>query len=129
MSIILFDEDCLLCNRSVQFVLKHDKKNQFKIGALQSDMGKKMLDKFQFQDENLSTFVLLKDNEILVKSDAALSILSELGGIYSMAKIFKNIPRRLRDAVYLFISKNRYNWFGKTDHCIIMDEEWKDRMI
>jgi predicted DCC family thiol-disulfide oxidoreductase YuxK len=40
--IILFDGVCNLCNTSVQFVIKHDKKRSFRFVALQSDLAQRL---------------------------------------------------------------------------------------
>ena len=45
ISIILFDGVCNFCNSSVNKIIKYDKKNKLKFAALQSDTGKKILEK------------------------------------------------------------------------------------
>jgi predicted DCC family thiol-disulfide oxidoreductase YuxK len=40
------------------------------------------------------------------------------------------VPTPLRDAVYDYIAKNRYDWFGKDDECIVAkDKEILERFI
>lgn len=40
------------------------------------------------------------------------------------------IPAPLRDAVYDYVAKHRYEWFGKEDKCIVMkDKELLERFI
>ena len=41
--IILYDGVCGLCNRLVQFVLKHDSRDYFRFAALQSDFAIRVL--------------------------------------------------------------------------------------
>lgn len=33
------------------------------------------------------------------------------------------LPAPLRDAAYDYVAKHRYNWFGKEDECIVMQEK------
>ena len=129
MKVLLFDEECLLCNRTVQFVLKRDKNNHIKIGTLQSEKGQALLKKFQFNGSDLTTFTYLDGDQLFVKSDASLAVLNDLGGLYRLARIFKIIPRSIRDSIYMFVSRNRYKWFGKTDRCVMMNDQWKDRLF
>lgn len=39
--ILFYDGDCVFCNASVQFALKHRKKNSIYFSALQSELAKK----------------------------------------------------------------------------------------
>ena len=49
--------------------------------------------------------------------------------ITTMTKTKIIIPTIIRDAIYMFISKNRYKWFGKKDSCIIPSKEIEDRFL
>lgn len=62
---------------------------------------------------------------------AALKIASYLPFPYSTLSALLVVPAPLRDAVYDYVAKRRYNWFGKEDECIIMkqDQELLQRFI
>jgi len=128
-SILLFDGHCNLCNRSVQFVLKHSKTNQLYFLSLQSERGKELLKEAQlpeFYDESLVFFSAAK---IQIESDAALSIAPFLKWPWSWLIVLKYLPKKWRDTLYRFVSKRRFNWFGKADSCWIMQKAWKDRFL
>lgn len=127
--IIFFDGICNLCNSSVNFIIKRDKRNKFKFAAFQSDIGKKLLEKHNYSNKNFDTLVLLKDNTIHTKSTAALLISKELNSFWKLFYIFIIIPKFLRDYVYLYISLNRYKWFGKKDSCMLPSPEVKSRFL
>lgn len=127
--IILFDGVCNLCNSSVQFVIKRDKKEQFLFASLQSDYAKENLPKELSSNSALQSIVLKEKDTIKTKSSAALAIAKRLSGLWSMLYIFIIVPKFLRDWVYDIIAKNRYKWFGKKDQCMIPLSEWKDRFI
>ena len=116
--IILFDGYCNLCSYWVHFILNHDSKKKFRFCALHSPASQKLLNGFKFPDQN-NTVVLLMNNLTFTKSTAALKILKELGGLWSMFYVFIIIPRFIRDAVYDLIAKYRYKWFGKKVQCHI----------
>lgn len=129
MKILLFDKDCLLCNHSVQFVINKDHKKLIKIGALQSELGKKLCSKHHFDSTKLDTMVYLQNDKLLIKSNAVLAVLKDIDSGYGWTSIFKIVPRFIRDALYMMVSKYRYKWFGKTHHCILMNDEIKKRML
>lgn len=123
--VILFDGICNLCNSSVQFVLKRDKKQKFRYASLQSEFGKKIIEQFSLKEKNIDSIVLIEQNRAWVKSSAVLRISKQLGGGYPLFYVFIIIPKFLRDAVYDFIARNRYRWFGKRESCILPSPETK----
>jgi predicted DCC family thiol-disulfide oxidoreductase YuxK len=127
--VILFDGVCNLCNASVQFVIKRDKKKQFFFASLQSRYAKENLPS-EFSDEAaLQSIVLKDDDKIKTKSSAVLTIAKSLSGLWPALFIFIIIPKFLRDWVYDFIARNRYKWFGKKDQCMIPSTELKSRFL
>ena len=120
--IVLFDGLCNLCNGSVQFIIRHDKKNKFVFASLQSEVAKKLLNEIQFPS-SLETIVLIKGHKHFEKSDAVLEIAKNLSGLWPMIYGFKIIPRFLRDVLYNWIAKNRYTWFGKRESCLAPSPE------
>ena len=128
-SVILFDGYCNLCSRSVRFVLKHDRKAKFRFASLQSEFGKAILQKHQLPSESFGTFVLVEDDKIHFKSTAALRVVKSLSGRWPLLYVFIIVPRFIRDAVYGFVARNRYKWFGKRDSCWLPKLEWKERFL
>lgn len=117
--LILFDGVCNLCMKSVQFVIKRDKEDLFRFASLQSELGQELTRKFGLDPKQVDSIVLTDSTGVFhVKSAAALHIAKDLPG-YRWMRVFLYLPRFLRDAVYNLIAKNRYNWFGKKDECMI----------
>ena len=116
--IIFFDGECGLCNRTVQWVLKKDKKKQFHYATLQSDFAQTML-----QKENISismdTIILYSNGKIYFKSAAVLHILYIIGGYWKLFSYLKVFPTIIRDGFYNLIAANRYRFFGKKQQCMI----------
>lgn len=65
------------------------------------------------------TIVLLEGGRRYERSDAALRIARGLRAPWPLAFALIVIPRPLRDAVYAWIARNRYRWFGRNDVCRI----------
>lgn len=127
--LLLFDGVCNLCNASVQWVLKRDQKGIFKFASLQSDTGQALLKKFGFHSEDFDTVVLVDGERIFTRSDVPLEIVRRLGGAWSLLTVFKIIPRFIRNAVYDWVARNRYRWFGKKEECMLPRPEWKGRFV
>ncbi|QLE03016.1 thiol-disulfide oxidoreductase DCC family protein [Galbibacter sp. BG1] len=129
--IILFDGVCNLCNSSVQFVIKRDDKNTFKFASLQSEIGKKLLAERGIDPAVTDSIVLIDPNvAYYTKSDAAIEIAKELGNGWQIFSVFDYIlPKSIRDSIYSFIAKNRYQWFGKKEACPLPSPEQKAKFL
>ncbi|WP_338782341.1 thiol-disulfide oxidoreductase DCC family protein [Metabacillus sp. FJAT-52054] len=127
--IILFDGVCNLCEGIVKFVIKRDKDAVFRFASLQSETGLELLKKNQLDCENFDSFVLAFDDNVYVKSEAALKTAGLLPFPMNMLRILLIIPRPIRDAGYSFIARNRYKWFGKKDSCMLPDPSIRKRFL
>ena len=128
-SIVLFDGVCNLCNSSINFIIKHDKKEQFLFASLQSDVAKEILLQFTSKKINFDSIVLIEQEEFYEKSTAVLRILKHLGGRYKLLYCSVIIPKFIRDKLYDYIAKNRYKWYGKRESCMIPAAELKKRFL
>ena len=111
-AIILFDGACTLCNTSVQFVLQRDTKAYFYFASLQSNIGKELLSQYGLTHD-LSSIVLIEQEQAFFQSTAVLRIAKQLDGVWPVFYNFILIPPFFRDSVYTWIAKNRYQWFGR----------------
>jgi len=127
--IVIFDGDCNLCNSTVNFIIKHDKKNLFRFTTLQSESGSSILKHFGLKEKEFDTVVLLFNGTVYLRSEAVILILKMLGFPWSMMGIFGILSKKKLDYIYVIISTNRYSWFGKRDTCIIPNESVKSRFI
>lgn len=127
--IIIFDGLCNLCEYSVQFIIKNDHRAKFNFVAGQSERGKELQLLHGFDTIRDGTVILVKDEQIFIKSDAALEIARELDGLWRFLYIFRFVPKPIRDFLYTVISKNRYQWFGVKNECLLPDDTFKDRFL
>ena len=126
---ILFDGVCNLCNSSVQFVLKHDKKAVYKFASLQSEAGQQLLIKYGLSRTEFNSFILIEANKVYLKSTAALRVTRNLKGMLPILYLFIIVPTFIRDSVYNYISQHRYKWFGKLEECWLPTKELRDRFL
>jgi len=140
-AIVFFDDTCVLCSRSVQFIFRHDRKGRFQYASLDSEAFRKIMDLLPGVafPENLSSVsgqsaspgsvVLFMKGKIYQRSSAALRIATRLRFPVSLLAAGWIVPPFLRDAVYDWIARNRYRWFGKRETCFIPDGALKERVL
>ncbi|MDO5655682.1 MAG: DCC1-like thiol-disulfide oxidoreductase family protein [Flavobacteriaceae bacterium] len=128
-NLVLFDGVCNLCNATIQRLIRWDKKKVLKFSSLQSEIGQTILREHALNLQEFNTFLYLRNGRLFTRSDAALEVLNDLGGIGKLAQIFYVIPRFVRNGVYDFVSRNRYKWFGKQENCMIPTREMKERFL
>jgi predicted DCC family thiol-disulfide oxidoreductase YuxK len=127
--IILFDGVCNFCNGAINFVLKQDKKGIFRFAPLQSEAGQKLLKEYNLSTKEFDSFVLIDDGKVYKKSAASLRVMNKLPWYWKEAQILRIVPTGLRDAIYDFIARNRYKWFGKKEQCMIPTPEMRSKFL
>jgi predicted DCC family thiol-disulfide oxidoreductase YuxK len=115
--IILYDGVCHLCHNSVSWIIQKDTRSVFKYMPLQWVSGL----------QEMNSVILLSGGRIYSQSEATVQILKILGGPYKYLSVVLNvIPSAVSDAVYHFIARRRYRWFGKYDSCEMVDDTYYD---
>jgi len=131
--ILLFDGVCNLCNATVRFVLRRDKKKIFLFAPLQTPIAEKLLSSTPAKKDyitDLYSIVLIRKGQVYDESSAALYTAKELSGGWPLLYyLFIWWPKFIRDAMYRFVAKRRYRWFGKRDACSIPDKNHQDRFL
>lgn len=128
-AVVLFDGVCNLCNHSVNFIIDRDPEGYFQFASLQSEAGQKLLEQHGLDPQYLDSVVLVQRGKVYKDSSAVLRIAKHLKGIWSLGRIFLIVPPFLRNLVYHFVAKNRYQWFGKKDQCRLPTPELKARFL
>ena len=128
-NLILFDGVCNLCSALVQFVIRHDPAAKFRFAAIQSEIGGEIFQSHGLDPADLQTFVFVSNGQVFLRSDAAIEVVSRLGGAWRIFRIFRFVPKVLRDAIYSFIARNRYRWFGRKEVCMVPTAEIKERFL
>lgn len=128
--LILFDGICNLCNNSVNYIIRKDKKNRFVFAAIQSEIGGKIISELNIDTSKTDSIILLRnESEYHFKSTAALKIAQDLQFPTNLAIVFLVIPAFIRNWVYDIIARNRYKWYGKREACMIPTPELKAKFL
>ena len=128
--LLLFDGVCNLCNASVQYIIKHDTKDVFLFTPLQSETGKQLVKAYNVDTKKTDSIILYAPEKgIDYKSTAALKIAKHLGFPRNLMVVFFIVPTFIRNWVYDYIAKNRYQWYGKKESCMIPTPELKNKFL
>jgi len=128
LHILLFDAECILCNKSVQYIIKHDTKKQFRFASLQSEIGQQLLLENQLGAQELSTVVYIHKSIVYTKSTAAIRVFGQLGILHKFAILFLIVPKFMRDFCYNLVAANRHRLF-KDGTCLIPSKELNERIL
>ncbi|KAJ1282368.1 hypothetical protein BS78_03G046600 [Paspalum vaginatum] len=121
--IMLFDGVCNLCNGGVRFVREHDPNRSIRYIPLQSESGRKLLQRSGRSPDDISSVVLVEKDRSYIKSEAVLRIMEYLNLPFPQLAIFlKFVPLFLRDFAYDNVANSRYTIFGRseTEACEIL---------
>lgn len=130
--IVVFDADCLLCSRWVQFLLRYDRRQRIRFASIQSPSGQQLLRQAGLvpeKMEHLETLLVVDDCKSYQHTTAILNVLHELGWPWRLAWAGWIIPRPLRDYAYRFIARHRYRLFGRRSTCYLPTAEHAHRFL
>jgi predicted DCC family thiol-disulfide oxidoreductase YuxK len=104
---IIFDGDCIFCNRFINFVVQHDS-GLFRLLDRNAASFAPIKNQFNITEAHGETIFVLNGNRCLEKTTAIRYILLRCGwkGKLAAAPMFL-FPTMLRNLVYDFISRNR----------------------
>ena len=125
--IVFFDGVCNLCQGSVRYLIKHDKKGVLKFASLQGNYAKYFVNETEIQ--SMQSILFFDGNMLYKKSTAVLKLSRLLGGWHQLLLLGYILPRFFRDWLYNIVAKNRYRWFGKKDQCMLPSKGFENRFL
>lgn len=128
-SVVLIDGVCHLCQGLVRFIVPRDPKGSFLFAPLQNELAREMMVANGLTPGQLNTVVVLEDGVCYTESAAVLRIARRLRFPWPVAYIFIIVPRSLRDALYRYVARNRYRWFGRDEQCLVPTPEIRRRFL
>ena len=126
--VILYDGVCVFCSRWIRFVAARDREQRFRFTAIQSGYGTRLAQAFGIDADDPDTNAVVQGGTAYFKSDAALTVISNLPG-WRWTRVLFAVPKPLRDAVYNLVARNRYRIFGKYETCFVPDAAMKARVM
>jgi predicted DCC family thiol-disulfide oxidoreductase YuxK len=134
--ILLFDGTCGLCHGFVQFLLKRDRKGTMRLATLEGPIGLAIVGRHPVA-KGVDSVVWVErggagaggQEMAWVKSDGALRAFAYLGMPWKLLAALRIVPTFIRDRVYDFVARNRYQWFGRYDSCPLPTAEDRARYL
>jgi predicted DCC family thiol-disulfide oxidoreductase YuxK len=132
--VLLFDGVCVFCNRTVQFLLRHDRRSALRFVPQESPLGQQLLAPFDEQScpegVILITDALTPSASVARRTGAFSVALILIGGIWRyLGKLIRALPHPLREFAYDLIARNRYRIFGKYQTCPIPAPDQRSRIL
>jgi predicted DCC family thiol-disulfide oxidoreductase YuxK len=126
--VILYDGVCVFCSRWIRFVAIRDTEQRFRFTAIQSVYGTRLAQAVGIDPDDPDTNAVIHGGVAHFKSDAALTVLSNLPG-WGWVRVLRVVPKPLRDAIYNLVARNRYQIFGKYEACFVPDAGFRERVM
>jgi predicted DCC family thiol-disulfide oxidoreductase YuxK len=123
---MLYDGLCGMCNRAVQWVIRHDRHDQFRFAPQQSGIAAEILGRHGLDRDAVlasnSVYLVIDQGtpqeRLLRESDVTINILTTLGGGWRiLGWILRAVPAFLRNAGYRLFARNRYRFSGQYTSC------------
>ena len=131
--IVFFDGVCNLCQGSIRYLIKNDKKGVLKFASLQGDYAKDFVNQKDFVDQteihSMQSIMFFDGKNLYKKSTAVLKLSSLLGNWHQLLLLGYILPRFLRDWLYDIVANNRYRLFGKKDECMLPSKGLENRFL
>ena len=127
-SLILFDTHCLLCSRTIRFIIRHDPRRHFLFSGLTDPSGICRKQKLLIPAAEDSV-ILVQDDCYFTQSKAVFRIVGQLSFPARLFLIFSVLPRTWTDRLYRFIARNRFRWFERQQNCPVPFPEDQERFI
>jgi predicted DCC family thiol-disulfide oxidoreductase YuxK len=128
-AVVIFDGECVFCNRWVDFLLRFDRRDVFRFAARQTESGAAFVRQAGLPECGVGSIILAEDGAVLMRSAAVLRMLGLLGFPFSLATVFRLIPNRPRDSVYEWFAQRRLKWFGRRSTCRLPSEAERHRFL
>ncbi len=130
-AIVFYDGTCGFCQASVQFVLRHNKKENLHFAALQSELGLQLTSTAVTKSKAPlpDSMLFYEEGNLYMESDAALRIARHLRFPFFLLTYGRIIPRFVRDTVYRMIARNRYLIAGRDQACLLPTPQQRNRFL
>lgn len=127
--LIVFDGYCAMCSGWAQFIVRHDPQAKFRLLAAQSPLGDALYRHYGLDPVDYETNILISDGVAWFKAEGSIRMFEGLGLPWSLARVFRILPRATQDKGYEFIAANRFRLFGRRDTCFVPEPSMKERFL
>lgn len=124
----VMDARCGLCAKGALWIARNDSDARFRIVPMQSELGSALLRHYGMSPEDPLSWLYVCKGRAYTSLDAIIRVGRELGGIWKALVVLRILPRRLQDALYGAVARNRYRVMGRRSFCDIPVPELEARI-
>jgi len=132
--LLVYDGDCAFCARSVQFILRHDRRRRTLQFAGRAGMAGAAVRERHPELLTVDSMIWVErtpqGERPAVRADAVLAIARYLGGVFGVLGVLgRLVPRPLRDAAYGVIARHRRRLAAGREACVVFTPEERARSL
>lgn len=125
----VMDAHCAICARGARWIASNDRKGEFRIIPVQSELGAALMIHHGIDPEDPMSWLYLEDGQAYESVGAMIRTGQRLGGIWKMLTVLRIFPRTIQDFFYGLLARNRYRLGGRADLCSLPDPEVQARLM
>jgi len=125
----VMDAHCAICARGARWIAKNDRRGEFRIVPMQSELGRSLLIRHGLDPDDPSSWLYLDKGVPHASLDAVIRVGQRLGGLWRGLALLRALPRPARDLLYYSVAQNRYRLFGRGDLCAMPDAGVQTRLL
>jgi predicted DCC family thiol-disulfide oxidoreductase YuxK len=127
--VLLYDGTCGLCDRSVRWILRHERDRELTFAPLQGETAAALRARHHDIPDALESVVLIENDRVRVRSKAFLYLARHLRAPWRWAYRLRWLPAVLLDLGYRVIARVRYRVWGRVDMCELPANEHRARFL
>ena len=126
-ALFVFDGVCVLCSGGAGWLMRRDASGLIAFTSAQGVLGQALYAHYGVEIDD--SYLLIANGRAFTASRGYFELARLLGGWWNFLRIFVIFPERFRDWLYAIVARNRYRWFGKTDHCALLTPAQRARLL
>jgi len=131
--LVLYDGVCGFCDKSVQWLLDHDREGCLRFAPLQGPTAQAVLARHPELPSGIDSILFVESDAegetVTYRSRAVFRICRHLPGGWRALSWLRFVPPFLTDLVYRVIARVRYRIWGKLDACRVPLPEERARFL
>ena len=126
--ILVYDGSCGFCSRSVQFILRHERRHDLLFVTRDSRLGQDL--RRHFRLEGVESMLWIDGDQASIESNAVLGAARYLGGTWSaLAALGSLFPSFLGNWAYRLIARHRRKLLSAATSCLVPTPEQRERFL
>ena len=125
---LVYDGECGFCNRSVQFILRHEHRRDLLFVPRGSELGRSLRQTYGM--EAVESMLWIEGDRVFTQSESVIKTAEYLGGWWSkLALVASLCPSVVLNFAYKVIARSRRRLMRGSVHCVIPTPEHRSRFL